>query len=258
MKKEYLIKDIEALTLEEVEAMDHTKIEINGHDVYMVDFEGYFGFSALVFRAGHHLYYANDYELHHKGKSREELIKWYKDTLPNKLYSDEMIAAPVSDYTDGERKEYYIRNYYPMMCEDRISAFNIFHNDAERALFEEEVKNMIYNPVGFFYTRDKAFSDRLIELYMIAKKSKEGSKDNYNYWLEAFKYEMFNHEYAISWEPDTSTLSAFGLSYEAGYQYENKEYTKGLTYLFDALNFSDIQRQAYREARSYVLSHSNY
>lgn len=258
MDKEYLIKDIEALTLEEVEAMDHIKIEINGHDVYMVDFKGYFGFSALVFRAGHHLYYANDYELHHKGKSREEIKKLYEDTLPNKLYSDEMIAAPIKDYHDGENKDYYLYNYYPQMCSDKVSAFNIFHNDTERAAFEKKIKDMYYSKIGFFYTRDKTFIDRLNELYQIAQKSKKGSLDNYDYWLDAFKYEMFNHEYAISWEPDTSTLSAFGLPYEVGYQYENNDYSKGLDYLFDALKFSDMQRKAYRDARSYVLNHSNY
>lgn len=258
MKKEYLIKDIEALTLEEVEAMDHTKIEINGHDIYMVDFEGYFGFSALVFRAGHHLYYANDYELHHKHMTRPELKKWYLETMKNKLFSDEMIAAPIKDYHDGDNKDYYLYNYYPQMCIDKVSAFNIFHNDAERAAFEKKIKDMYYSKIGFFYTRDKIFIDRLNELYQIAQKSKKGSLDNYDYWLDAFKYEMFNHEYAISWEPDTSTLSAFGLPYEVGYQYENNDYNKGLDYLFDVLKFSDIQRKAYRDARGYVLSHSDY
>ena len=258
MDREYLIKDIEALTEYEVLKMDHEAVTINEHQVYFVDFEGYFGYSALVFRAGVHLYYANDYELHHKHMTRPELKKWYLETMKKKLFSDEMIAAPVNDYTEGQRKEDYLRNYYPLMCIDKISAFHIFHNEAEEALFKEEVKEMIYNPIGFFYTKDRAFSDRLIELYRIAQESKEGSKDNYSYWVEAFKYEMFNHEYAISWEPDTSTLSAFGLPYEVGYQYENKEYSKGLDFLFNALDFSDMQRKAYRDARSYVLNHSNY
>ena len=258
MKKEYLIKDIEALNLNDVLTMDYEKIEINRHDVFFVDFEGYFGYSALVFRAGAHLYYANDYELHHKHMSREELRAWYCETLPHKLFSDEMISAPINDYIDGQNKDYYLRNYYPQMCVDKISAFNIFHDDMERILFESQVEDMIYNPVGFFYTNDKAFSDRLMELYKIAQKSKEGSKDNYNYWLSAFKHEMFNHEYAINWSPDTDTLSAFGLPYEVGYQYENNDHSKGLDYLFDALKFSDIQRKAYRDARSYVLKHSDY
>lgn len=256
--KEWTIKDIEALTEYEVLSMDHETARINGHDIYFVDFEGYFGFSALVFRAGAHLYYANDYELHHKTMTREELKTWYIDTMHNKLFSDDMIGQPIKDYNEGQRKEDYLRNYYPLMCEDKISAFHIFHNEAEKELFRQEIKGMIYNPIGFFYTNDKWFSDRLIELYKTAQKSKEATKDSYDYWFNAFKYEMYNHEYAISWEPDTSTLSAFGLSYEVGAEYENGSYEKGLNFLFDALDFTDIQRKAYRDARTYVLNNSSY
>lgn len=248
--KNYLIKDIEALTEYEVLKMNHEVATINEHQVYFVDFGGYFGYSALVFRAGAHLYYANDYELHHKGKTHEELKAWYEDTLKYKLFSDEMIPAAVADYQEAERKEYYLRNYYPQMCDDKISAFRICTNEAESAAFDKEVEGMIYNPIGFFYTNDKAFSDRLIELYKIAIKSKEPSKDNYNYWFDAFKYEMFNHEYAINWDADIDTLSAFG----------NVKYRSDITLseLFDQLNFSDIQRKAYRAAASYVMANSDY
>lgn len=256
--KDWTIKDIEALTEYEVLSMDHETARINGHDIYFVDFQGYFGFSALVFRAGAHLYYANDYQLHHAHKTPEELKTWYMDTMKNKLFSDDMIGQPIKDYTEGQRKEDYLRNYYPQMCIDKISAFHIFHNEAEKELFRQETENMIYNPIGFFYTNDKDFSDRLIELYKTAQKSKEATKDSYDYWFIAFKYEMYNHEYAISWEPDTSTLSAFGLSYEVGAEYENGSYEKGLNFLFDALDFTDIQRKAYRDARTYVLNNSSY
>ena len=90
MGKNYTIKDIESLTQYEVLKMDHEAIEVNGHQVYLVDFKGYFGYSALVFRAGAHLYYANDYELHHTGKTHEELKAWYEDTLKYKLFSDDI------------------------------------------------------------------------------------------------------------------------------------------------------------------------
>lgn len=250
MKAHDTIKEIEALTIEDMTEFDHQVLTINGHDVYLVDLGGYFGYSALVFRNGKHLYYANDYELHHKGKTHEELKAWYADTLKYKLFSDEMIPAAVADYQEAERKEYYLRNYYPLMCIDKVSAFRICHNEAESAAFDKEVEGMIYNPVGFFYTNDKAFSDRLIELYKIALKSKEPSKDNYDYWFDAFKYEMFNHEYAINWDADIDTLSAFG----------NVKYKVDITLseLFDQLSFSDIQRKAYRAAASYVMANSDY
>lgn len=252
------IKEIESLTEQEVIGMNPDKEVINGHNVYMVDLSGYFGFSALVFREGKHLYYANDYELHHKHMTREELISWYRETMSNKLFSDEMISEPIKDYQNGEAKDNYLRNYYPLMCEDKVSAFNIFHKEQERKEHEKRVKGLTFSRIGFFYTSNKDFVNKLNDLYITAQKSKEGKKDNYEYWLNAFKYEMFNHEYAISWEPDTSTLSAFGLPFDIGAEYENRSYSKGLNYLFDALEFSDTQRRAYMDARSYVLSESEY
>ena len=250
MKTYETITEIEAITEIDAKELEPITFDINDHKIYMVDFKGYFGFSALVFRNGKHLYYANDYELHHKDKTHEELIKWYLESLERKLFSDEMIPAAVADYQEAERKEYYLRNYYPQMCEDKISAFRICTNEEDSAAFDAEVEGMIYNPVGFFYTNDKLFSDRLIELYKIALKSKEPSKDNYNYWFDAFKYEMFNHEYAINWDADVDILSAFG----------NVKYKADITLseLFDQLHFSDIQRKAYRDARSYVMANSDY
>ena len=250
------IDEIQAMTLDEVMGLNPEVMNINGHDVYLVDLGGRFGFSALVFRNGKHLYYANDYELHHSNKNHDELVKWYKDTMNNKLFSDAMIAAPITDYINGEKKDEYLRDYYPLMCDDKISAFNIFHNDKERADFERSIKDKIFNPIGFFYTSDKEFSNRLFELYNIAQESKKPQKDNYNYWLEAFKYEMFNHEYAINWEADTDTLGAFGNIPTDIYRKFDR--SNDLNVLFDYLEFSDIQRKAYMEARKYVIENSNF
>ena len=109
--KEYTIRDIEALTEEQAAAMAIETASVKGHQVYFVDFGGYFGYSVLVFADGHHIKYANDYELHHKDKSRDELQKFYLSSLSRKLFTaDEM--ETVSDYQDKQAKEYYIRNYY--------------------------------------------------------------------------------------------------------------------------------------------------
>ena len=52
--KDWTISEIEALTLAEVIIMKEDYVEINGHDIYFVDFGGYFGYSALVFKDGAH------------------------------------------------------------------------------------------------------------------------------------------------------------------------------------------------------------
>lgn len=256
MAKYETIKQIEAMTEAQAQELNAERLQINGHNVYLADLEGYYGFSALVFRNGHHLYYADDYELHHKHMTHEELKKWYAESMTRKLFSDEMIAEPCRTYEENEAKDYYLRNYYPLMCDNKVSAFNIFHNDEEREAFEREVENMHYSRIGFFYSSDKAFIDCLNELFIIAQKSQEDAKNNREYWLNAFKYEMLNHEYAINWEADTDTLSAFGnIPRNVARDFYNNR--AGLDDLFNALNFSDIQRSAYREAQAYVMNHSN-
>ena len=252
------ISEIEAMTLEEVQALKPEKMEVNGHDVYLVDLGGYFKYSALVFRNGKHLYYANDYEMHHGSKNREELKSWYRDTMSNKLYSDDMIANPIKDYHDGENKKYYLRNYYSLMCDDRVSAFNIIHNDEEEKAFEKKIEGMTFSRIGFFYTNDKGFCERLEELYRIAEESEKHTEDSYDYWFSAFKYEMYNHEYAINWTPDTDTLSAFvNIPYSVAVKF-NDSYSMSLEELLDYLKFTDVKKRAYLDARSYVLRNSDY
>lgn len=85
--KEYTIRDIESLTEAQAAGIAIEATAIKGHQVYFVDFGGYFGYSALVFADGHHIKYANDYELHHKDKSRDELREFYFDSLNKKLFT---------------------------------------------------------------------------------------------------------------------------------------------------------------------------
>ena len=119
--KDYTIHDIEALTEKQAAEMATETETIKDHQIYFVDFGGYFGYSALVFADGHHIRHANDYELHHAGKSRDELREFYLDSLSKKLFTaDEMEI--VRDYQDKQAKEYYIRNYYGMR-RDHISMF---------------------------------------------------------------------------------------------------------------------------------------
>ncbi len=72
---DYNISTIEALTENEARDLAVEHVILKEHDIYFVDFGGYFGYSYLVFKDGHSIHYANDYELHHKGKSKEDLRK---------------------------------------------------------------------------------------------------------------------------------------------------------------------------------------
>ena len=146
--KEYTIRDIEVLTEEQAAAMAIEAAEIKEHQVYFVDFGGYFGYSALVFADGHHIKHADDYELHHSGKSRDELREFYFASCSRKLFTAEEMST-VSDYQDKQAKEYYIRNYYGMR-RDHISMF-FCGPDGEREKLRKKTESMIFSPVFMAY-----------------------------------------------------------------------------------------------------------
>ena len=238
--EEYTIRDIEALTETQAAAMAIESVTVKGHQVYFVDFGGYFGYSVLVFADGHHIKYANDYELHHKDKSRDELQEFYLSSLSRKLFTaDEM--ETVSDYQDKQAKEYYIRNYYGLR-RDHISMF-FCGPDKEREKLRKKTENMIFSPVfmAFYDKKDADFVKHGENLLSTLEKA-ELQKDNAEYWKSAFLREMFNHEYGINWQADFDVCSAFG-DCSGVLDYEDIEE------LFSACKFSDMQRAAYMAAR---------
>lgn len=236
----YTIRDIEAITEAQAAEMAEEFVTIKGHKVYFVDFGGYFGYSALVFADGHHIKYANDYELHHNRKSREELRSLYVDSLNRKLFTVDELGT-VEDYQDKQAKEYYIRNYYGMR-RDHISMF-FCGSDKEREKLRKKTENMIFSPVFFayYYKKDSDFVKSGEELLYMLEKA-EPSSDNAEYWKSAFLNEMFNHEYGINWQGDFDVCSCFGDCSRVR-DFENIEE------LFSACNFSDTQKSAYMAAR---------
>ena len=238
--KEYTIRDIEALTEVQAAKMAMEAAEIKEHQVYFVDFGGYFGYSALVFADGHHIKHADDYELHHAGKSRDELREFYFASFSRKLFTaDEM--STVSDYQDKQAKEYYIRNYYGLR-RDHISMF-FCGPDKEREKLRRKTEKMIFSPVflAFYDKKDADFVKRGEELLAMLEKA-EPKNDNMEYWQGAFLREMFNHEYGINWQADFDVCSCFG-------NCSGVANIDDLNALFDACNFSDVQRAAYIAAR---------
>lgn len=238
--KEYTIRDIEVLTEAQAAEIAIESATVKGHQVYFVDFGGYFGYSALVFADGHHIKYANDYELHHKDKNRDELRKFYLNSLNKKLFTaDEM--ETVTNYQDKQAKEYYIRNYYGMR-RDYISMF-FCGSDKEWEKLRKKTENMIFSPVfmAYYDKKDADFVKRGKKLLSTLEKA-EPKNDNAEYWQSAFLREMFNHEYGINWQADFDVCSCFGDCSSVRDYEDIKE-------LFAACKFSDVQRSAYMAAR---------
>lgn len=228
----YTIKDIENMSETNLADMAEEVETIKGHTVYFVDFGGYFGFSACVCAEGQHIKYANDYELHHKGKSRDELREIYRRTLNNKLFAEAEFST-VSSYEDKSAKEYYLRNLYAMR-RPYVSAFHIGP--------APDTSGMIFSPVFMAYYRDADFVKHGAELLRTLTEAERKSAESFDYWKSAFLYEMFNHEYAINWQADFDVCSCFANCDGV------KDYTD-INELFTVCGLNDTQKAAYSAAR---------
>lgn len=236
------IQMIESMTETDAAGMALETMDIKGHTIYLVDFGGYFGYSCLVFLNGHHIKYANDYALHHKGKDRDNLRTLYLEKMHHILFTPEEIILPLKDYDEYSRREYYLRNYYGMQM-NHVSMFQIWHTKQEEQEYKEKTAKMVFDPVSFAYYDDAGFVEQHIELFRKLEAAKDTMSDNFDYWKTAFEYEMNNHEYAINWQADYDTLSAFGTIHYHGDDGDE------ITQYFDELHFTDTQRNAYWAAR---------
>lgn len=246
---EWGIKEIEALTEKQTREMAIESTVIKEHNIYFVDFGGYFGYSCLVFKNNHHIYYANDYELHHQGKTKEELKERYINGLTCKLFTEREIAEPIKSYDEYTQKEHFLHSYYPMQT-DYVSQFRIFRTEEDERQFEKDITGLTYNPVAFAYMEDKNFIKHHIELYKQLQKAKENTVNDFEYMQSAFLYEMRNHEYPINWQGNYDVLSCFGnITYNS-----EDDFNK----YFDELNFTETQRKAYRAARQQCLQEWDY
>ena len=250
---DYNIEMIEKLTEQEAQDMALESLNIKEHTVYFVDFGGYFGYSAIVFKNGHHIRYANDYELHHKygNPTQEQLRALYIKEMNSKLFTDEEIAEPLKSYNDYTAKSRFLHNYYGMR-EDSLSIFGDFRTADKKAEYERKKKKFPYfSPVAFASFKEKPFVERLNELYEQLEEQREHVADNYEYQKSAFKYEMANHEYHINYQADWDTLSAFGnIPWYGDGGTAREKY-------FDALGFNETQRRAYEDARREYLKEAN-
>ena len=243
-KEHWNIDEIDALTEEEARALSLETMTIKEHTVYLVDFGGYFGYSALVYMDGRHIYYANEYELHHESLKgdRNALKARYIEYLTGKLWTDAEIEGPLHSYHEYQSKEYYLRNLYPQR-RDHISIW-FYGPEEERAARQEKIKSMIYCPFAFAFFRpeDRDFVSRMSELYNDLSAARDSMENDPEYLKTAILYEMYNHEYSINWQGNWDVLSCFG-----NIRYNESDSPEPY---FDQLKWTKAQRAAFWAARA--------
>ncbi|WP_024854739.1 DUF7659 family protein [Mediterraneibacter gnavus] len=212
--KEFDIEMIKELTFEDAKELAIESMEIKEHECFFVDFGGCFGYSVLVFKNRKHVYYADDFELHHtykvKESGKEALKQWYIKSLNRKLFTDIELMETVINYDEYERKNYFLRNYYIMRF-DYISIFGI-GEEAKKAF--EEARNIytVYNPVSFCYVKDKTIVDTQTKILKHLEKSFKNLKKNDETFRQMISSELANHEACITCDY-TDALDSLGLNF---------------------------------------------
>ena len=238
--------DIEDLDEKQAKTMAIETAEIKGFNVYFIDFGEYFNYCALVYKDGRHINHASLNQLTDGGNTAESegqigLKNRYVKILNDKLFTEDEIVGPVKSYKDFSAKLYFLQNLYSQQRES-VSFFNIFHNEEEEAEYDRKVSGMIRDAVGlcYYYPKVQEFVKHHYELREALFKAKDQMKNDYDYWFNAFLYEMYNHEYMISWNGDYNTLSTFGhiTPYDGA----------PLNKWFKELQFTDTQIRAYHDA----------
>ena len=249
----YRIDTIEEMTEDDIRvhfAPNFEAVPVKGYTVYLLDFEDAFGYSMIVFGDGRQIIWANDYEMHHSGQSREELRRMYLDRAESVLFTEQELAEPLKSYDDFQRRRKFITELLPLK-RDFMSWFHIDRTPEEKAArkLDEAKHPVVCMPaMGFFTEEDAGFGDYVSGLYLALMEQEQDVANNYEYQKNAFYYELGNHEYHINtYQGDWDTLSAFGQIPWRGQGAEaRKQY-------FDDLGFTETQRMAFEDARKQFL-----
>lgn len=209
------IREIENLTYNDALKLAVETMEIKEHQVIFAECGEYFGYSALVFKNGKHIYYANDYELHHsyivKKSGKEALKQWYIEALNRKLYTDAELLEDVKTYDEYEKKNYFLRNYY-IMRYDYVSIFGI-GEEAQKAFDEARKIYTIYDPVSFCYVKDENIVKTQSKILEHLEKAYEELKNNTETFREMVSRELANHEACITCDYEDA-LDALGIKFD--------------------------------------------
>lgn len=209
------IIDIENLTYNAAKKMALEKIEIKEHTCFLIDLGDRFGYSILVFKDKKHIYYANDYELHHgyhvKKYGKVSLRQYYIDTRNSILFTDSELMEEVKSYDEYQRKIYFLHNYW-IMKYDNVTAYCI-GNEQEKALKKAKKKYPFFNPFSFCYVADEGIVKEQAKYHNHLERSYEVLRRNDNAFREMVRTELANHEAGYTCDY-TEALTALGIKFE--------------------------------------------
>lgn len=209
------ITNIEKLTYEEAQKLAVETMRIKDHTCIFAELGESFGYSILVFKDGMHIYYANDYELHHrwllKEQGKEALRNYYIKEMQNKLYTNDELLQDIKSYDEYDKKQYFLRNYW-IMRYDYLSAFAIGEKN-QKKLEEDKIKYPFFNLISFCYVKNENIIYAQMKLRDHIEKEFKKLKSNNDTFREMIRSELANHEACITCDY-TEALNSLGMEYE--------------------------------------------
>lgn len=212
---DYKIDDIENLTYDQAKELAIETLNIKGHDCFLVDFGGYFGYSILVYKNKKHIYFANDYELHHrwlvKEKGKEALKEYYVKKLNEILFTEDELLEPIEDYDEYKRKDHFLRNYW-IMRYDYLSIFGI-GDKAQKEFDRQKELYPVFNQYSFCYVKNVEIVKKQAKYMSYIKSEYKKIEEDLEKFREMISYELANHEACITGETG-DTLDALGYKWD--------------------------------------------
>lgn len=205
--------NIENITLTQAMEIAEEISIIKDHTVIFTDLskhmDSHLGYSALVFRNGKHIHYADVHELnweyYAREHGRESLKQHFTEMLKYQLYTDEELMSEIKDYTEYQLKQHFLRNYWIMQYE-HISIF-------DKEEMENKGRFTVYNNISFCYVDNISIVNEqkkfLENIEMEYKKLTENDES----FRQMVRTELYNHEACITGEY-TEALAALGFKYE--------------------------------------------
>lgn len=205
--------NIENITLAQAMEIAEEISIIKDHTVIFTDLskhmDSHLGYSALVFRNGKHIHYADVHELnweyYAREHGRESLKQHFTEILNNELYTDEELMSGIKDYMEYQLKNHFLRNYWIM----RYEYISIYNKDG----MKNKGKATVYDPISFCYVCDVSIVEEQTKLLKNIEREYKKLTENDDTFRQMVREELCNHEACITGEY-TEALAALGFKYE--------------------------------------------
>lgn len=195
---------LEELTLKDVSKMSAEHMVIKGHDCYFAELGDFWGYTALVFKNGVHIHYADEYQSKWRSVERSELREKFIQVLNESLFTEDELIGELKDYEEYDCKLSYLVNRWVYQFDN----LSIYDDNFKRRRH--------YYPYACGYGRyvkDEGVANRYNELRLHLEKAVVASMKSDRFFKDAVRRAFKNTECYYSGDYEYA-LEYLGLKFE--------------------------------------------